>query len=246
VQYRRSQVASEATSLGTPWEHHDVRFLLVHGTTQSPLGWKLLIDELTALGHSALTADLAPFGERMPASEYGAAVAAEVPDVDLDVVVAHSGSGLLLPAIATATRASLQVYLAAFVPNGTQSLMDELDDDATGRFHPDWIGVDPTRDHDAARHFLFHDCSPEVAEWALTTLRRFVPSAAYSERVPLAAIPAMSVIPEGDRTLRPDWMVEASRARLGVEATVVPGGHCPHMSRPRELARILASASASI
>jgi hypothetical protein len=40
-----------------------VRFLLVHGTTQSPAGWRLLIDELSALGHSAVTTDLALFGE---------------------------------------------------------------------------------------------------------------------------------------------------------------------------------------
>ena len=49
-----------------------MRFLLVHGTTQSPLVWKLLIDELTTLGHSAVTTDLAQFGEQMSASEYGA------------------------------------------------------------------------------------------------------------------------------------------------------------------------------
>jgi Alpha/beta hydrolase family len=217
-----------------------VHFLLVHGTTQSPDGWRLLIDELGAVGQSAVTTDLARFGERMSATEYGEAVAAELSGTNVDVVVAHSGAGLLLPAIAVATEARMQVYLAAFVPNGSRSLRDEVTDDATAVFNADWIGVDPTRDHDAARRFLFHDCSPEVVAWAVTTLRSFVPDSVYSEQVPLApAIPAISVVPDSDRTLRSEWMIAASRERLGVEPTIVPGGHCPHVSRPRDLASLL-------
>jgi hypothetical protein len=219
-----------------------VRFLLVHGTTQSPDGWRLLIDELVAIGHTAVTTDLARFGERMSVTEYGEAVAEEQSAAKVDVVVAHSGAGLLLPAIASATRARLQVYLAAFVPNGCQSLMDELNDDPTHIFNAEWIGVDPTLDHNAARRFLFHDCSPGVTEWALTTLRRFVPVSVYSEQVPLApAIQAVSIVPDSDRTARTEWMIAASRERLSVEPTIVSGGHCPHVSRPREVATILAS-----
>ena len=89
------------------------------------------------IGHSAATTDLARFGERMSASEYGEAVAEELSAAKVDVVVAHSGAGLLLPAIAGATDARLQVYLAAFVPNGYQSLMDELSDDPTRIFNAD-------------------------------------------------------------------------------------------------------------
>jgi Alpha/beta hydrolase family len=223
-----------------------VRFLLVHGTTQSPEGWRLLIDELQAIGHSAVTTDLARFSERASATEYGEAVAAEQSGSRVDVVVGHSGAGLLLPAIASATGAKMQAYLAAFVPDGSRSLMDELNDGATAIVNADWIGVDPTTDHDAARRLLFHDCSPESADWAVTTLRAFVPASVYSEQVLLApSIPAMCVVPDSDRTLRTDWTIAASRERLGIEPTVVPGGHCPHVSRPRDLARILASAPAA-
>ena len=225
-----------------PWEHEWVHFLLVHGTTQSPDGWRLLIDELNAIGHSAVTTDLARFGERASATEYGEAVAAEQSGPTVDVVVGHSGAGLLLPPIASATQAKVQAYLAAFVPNGSRSLMDELNDDATSIFNADWIGVDPTTDHEAARRFLFHDCSPDVADWAVCTLRAFVPVSVYAEQVLLApAVPAMCVVPDTDRTSRTEWMIAASRQRLGIEPNIVPGGHCPHVSRPRDLAKILAS-----
>ena len=219
-----------------------MRFLLVHGTTQSPDGWRLLVDELHAIGHDAVTTDLARFGEGASATGYGEAVAAEHSGSRVDVVVGHSGAGLLLPAIASATETRMQVYLAAFVPDGSRSLMDELNDDATAMFNADWIGVDPTRDHDAARRFLFHDCSPELTDWAVTTLRAFVPASVYSEQVMLAPdIPAMCVVPASDRTSRTEWMIAASRERLGIEPIIVPGGHCPHVSRPRDVARILAS-----
>ncbi len=225
-----------------PWEHECVRFLLVHGTTQTPEGWRLLIDELEAMGHSAVTTDLARFGEGASATEYGKAVATEQSGPRVDVVIGHSGAGLLLPAIASATQAKVQVYLAAFIPDGSHSLMDELNADATSIFNAGWIGVDPTTDHEAARRLLFHDCSPEVADWAVCTLRAFVPVSVYAEQVQLApTIPAMCVVPDSDRTLRTEWMIAASRQRLGIEPSIVPGGHCPHVSRPRDLARILAS-----
>lgn len=108
-------------------------------------------------------------------------------------------------------RALLQVFLAAFVPDGSRSLLEELDDDASAIFDLEWIGLDPCSDHTAARRFLFHDCSVEVAEWAVSTSRAFVPASVYAERIPLAAaIPAMCVVPDGDRTLRTEWMIAAA------------------------------------
>ena len=80
-----------------------------------------------------------------------------------------------------------------------------------------------------------------MADWAATTLRSFVPISVYSEHVePALAIPAMVVVPDCDRTLRTDWMLATARTRVGVEPLVLPGGHCPHVSRPKELASLLA------
>jgi pimeloyl-ACP methyl ester carboxylesterase len=220
--------------------------LLIHGTTQSPEGWGLLVEELKALGHSAVTTDLALFGDALSVTGYADAVAAELSEESVDVAVAHSGAGLLLPAMASAVNAKLQAYLAAFIPDRSRSLIDELDDDAAAMFHEDWIGVDPTADPSTARHFLFHDCKPDVAAWAMTTLRLFIPRSVYSAQVPLApAIPAVVVVPDKDRTLRTEWMVEASRERLGVEPTIIGGGHCPHVSQPRRVATILESVLAA-
>ena len=220
-----------------------MHFLLVHGTTQSPDGWLLFAGELTALGHEVVTTDLLEFGEELSVNEYAAAVRAQHSSAHIEVVVAHSGAGLLLPAIATATQAVTQVFLAAGVPSGTRSFIEEFSDDPSSLVNTDWIGVDPTTDLAAARRFLFHDCTPQVADWACSTLRSFVPVSAYSARILLAPeIRTVSVVPGDDRTLRPEWMIDASRQRLGIEPIIIDGGHCPHVSRPADLAAILDSA----
>jgi pimeloyl-ACP methyl ester carboxylesterase len=114
-------------------------------------------------------------------------------------------------------------------------------------FHADWLGVDPTTDTSAARRFLFHDCEPDLQQWALTTLRAFIPTAAY-RHTPSAESPTISstyIAPTADRTLRTDWMLQAASNRLGVHAATVDAGHCPHVSRPEAVADILTTIRSS-
>jgi pimeloyl-ACP methyl ester carboxylesterase len=48
------------------------------------------------------------------------------------------------------------------------------------------------------------------------------------------------IVPAGDRTLRPGWLRQAARERLGAEPVDVDAGHCPHVSQPETIAGILA------
>lgn len=217
-----------------------VRFALVHGTTQSPAGWNLLVDALGADGHEAAVVDVGHGVVDRSPEQLAGGVAQQLVDSPVDVVVAHSGSGLLLPAIAVAVRSRLHVYLAAAIPSGDRSFLDELDAAPTDVAYPDWIGVDPTDDHDAARHFLFHDCGPQRTTWALSTLRSFIPTMAYRTVIRPAVGDTAVIVPAADRTLRPDWMMDAARERLGVDAHVLDGaGHCPQVSKPDQLAELL-------
>jgi pimeloyl-ACP methyl ester carboxylesterase len=219
-----------------------VEFVLVHGTTQSPAGWDLLARVLEAGGHRCHRVDLATVDSGCPVAGYAEAVTGEL-SLRSPVIVAHSGSGLLLPALARSLCAARQVFLAAWIPDGALSLMDEFE--ANPEIFPaDWIGQDPTNDPDTARRFLFHDCDDRTAEWALSTLRSFDPSAAYHEVVPLAPeIPATVIVPMEDRTLRTEWMTRAAVERLGIEPVMVQSGHCPHVSRPELIAEILTATS---
>lgn len=217
-------------------------FCLVHGSTQSPAGWDLLVPELQKLGHDTVRPDL-PTGEpEASATHYAEVIAQVIPENSKDtIVVAHSASGLFLPLVPERRALKRTVFLAAVIPQIGVSLMQQF------RLSPDmmnldWIGKDPIRDTQVAMHFLFHDCSPEIASWALKTRRLMYAHQAMVEVCPLEhwpAVPASYIVCADDRTVRAEWCRRAARERLGVEAIQLPGGHCPQVSRPRELARIL-------
>jgi len=212
----------------------------VHGTTQSPDGWAPVMQQLRASGHDCVTVDLGD-GRIDASPQRLAQIASEQIGADpVDAVVAHSGSGLLLPAIAAAVASRHHIYLAAVIPGGAESFLDELSAASGTIVQPAWTGVDPTADPVAAHRFLFHDCAPDVEEWALTTLRPFIPIAAYSAVIEPSRASAAVIVPAADRTLRPDWMIHAARIRLCVEPHVIAdAGHCPHVSRPDEVAALL-------
>jgi hypothetical protein len=90
--------------------------------------------------------------------------------------------------------------------------------------------------------FLFHDCPPEIAQWAMKTRRLMVARQAMLEIFPLdrwPAVPCSYIACSEDRTIQPIWSRRVSRERLGVEPIELQGGHCPHVSHPGDLARAL-------
>jgi len=94
-----------------------VEFVLVHGSTQSPAGWDQLTAALGSHGHRVTAIDLPPRRPEWTVADYAGEAAAQAGEpAGRRVVVGHSGAGVLLPAIADATRASAAVWLAAVEP----------------------------------------------------------------------------------------------------------------------------------
>lgn len=219
-------------------------FCLIHGSGQDSRVWQLLENELTARGHVVATPKMPMNEPDVGAQHYALAAAGSLSSSEEAIVVAHSASGLFLPLVATLVPTSLMVFLAAAIPVPGKSFLDQLAPDPTVMFNPGWIGQNPVEDDDAALNFLFHDCPPEVASWALATRVDWYPEGLYEEACPLLDwpdTPSAYVLCTDDRTIRPDWSRWAARDRLGVEAIELPGGHCPHVSRPADLASVLVS-----
>lgn len=214
--------------------------LLIHGTTQGPRGWDRLVAILSARGHRCVAVDLVGRPE-WGAGQYVDAIQGQVPgDLASPIVVAHSGAGLLLPTTARALGARRQVWLAAFVPDGRRSLVEEVRAAPTEVFNPEWLGADPTSDPVLAAYFLFHDCDLESLRWALTTLRLFRCERLGAEAVePAPDIPSTYVVASRDRTLRPEWCRREAVRRLAADLVELDAGHCPHVSRAADLAAIL-------
>lgn len=217
-------------------------FCLIHGSAQSPRGWDLLTPELRQRGHEVVLADLPAGVTEAPWQDYGNAIIEACGSATNVILVGASMSGIFLPLVAAQSeRVSKMVFEAALIPPlGISPLAMVRSDPSI--FNPAWIGKDPTRDPAIAREFLFHDCSPEVAEWALGTLRLMAPLRVLNEPIPIQiwpAKPSVYIVCNDDRTILADWSRRKSREMLGVEALQLPGGHCPHVSRPAQLAQLL-------
>jgi Alpha/beta hydrolase family len=219
-------------------------FCLVHGSTQNASCWDLLVPELEQRGHEAVRMNLPTDEPEASATRYADVIAEAIPaGRDDAVVVAHSASGLFLPLVPEKRRVRRLVFLTAVIPQIGKSLLDQADNDK-GMLNPEWRGKDPTKDDQIARQFLFHDCSPELSAWALSTMSLMFARQAILEVCPLRvwpAVPSSYILCIDDRTIQPEWSRRVARQRLGVAPIELPGGHCPYVSRPAELAHTLAT-----
>ena|GEM_PF-253095 len=222
-------------------------FCLVHGSTQSAEGWKLLISELEKRGHLTVTMNLPTNEPQSSATRYADVIVQTLDQTNHDpgdvVVVAHSASGMFLPLVAARRPIGHLVFLAALIPKIGASILDQFKVDPD-MFKPEWVGKNPM-DDEVARKFLFHDCAPDIVEWALKTRRLMHAKQAMSEICPLKTWPEVScssVVCKDERVLSPSWSRRVAKERLGIEPIELDGGHCPYVSRPSALADVLTSA----
>lgn len=243
-------------------------FCLVHGAFQGTWCWDLLIPYLEAQGHKTVAMDLPIENESATLSQFADAVIQTLPKTDDDIVlVGHSMAGTIIPLVAEAVKVRQLVFLAALIPYPGISTLDQfshhLDDDTLKSFNyqpkdlskleqfhsepdmyePASVGKDYS-DEAVLRHFFFHDCQPDVAQWALSKSRSQQSMAYMFETNPLKALPSVErkyIVGTNDRIISPTWSRYAARKRLGVDAIELASGHCPHLSRPDLLASVLTS-----
>ncbi len=222
-------------------------FCLVNGSTQNPLCWKLLIPELEKHGHQTITPSLPVDEPAASGTRYAEVIAQALEDASDNVVlIGHSASGMFIPLVPGLRPIRRLVYLAALIPTPGASIRDQLTTDPD-MLNPEWVatcraGNDPSTNDEVAINFLFHDCQPEAINLGLTTRMRMYAERAMTEIFPLKALPEVPssyIVCCDDRTISPVWSRRTARERLGVEAIELPGGHCPYLSRPLQLADVL-------
>ncbi len=219
-------------------------YCLIHGSGQGPDGWKLLVDELERRGHRVLTPAFEVSRTHEALAWHAETIANALDHSGLNpadtVCVAHSASGIYLPIIAERWSPRRMVFLAAVVPRPGVSFIEQFRSDPS-MFNPAWVGQNPLEDK-VALDFVFHDCPTDRLEWAMSTRIMFYAKRAIEEPCPLRtwpAVPSTYVVCADDRTITPQWQRKAARELLGAEPVELPGGHCPHVSRPEALAEVL-------
>lgn len=216
-------------------------FVLVHGSTHSARAWDLVRSELERWQHVVITPELPADEPDASAIRYADVIVASMPSDQCPIVVAHSAAGWFLPLVAVRRHVRRMVFLAAAVPRIGTSFIELLRTEPE-MINPAWIGKDP-RVQSVADEFLLHDCPADRLSWAHETIRVVKAQKAMVELYPLdhwPNVPASYIVCRDDRTIQPEWSRKIARSQLLIDPIELPGGHCPYISRPTELAEILA------
>ncbi|MBW4546543.1 MAG: alpha/beta hydrolase [Symplocastrum torsivum CPER-KK1] len=221
-------------------------FCLVHGAYCGAWCWDLLIPELEARGHKAVAMDLPIEEPEAGAIRYAEVVLQALQGISDDVIlVGHSMSGLVIPVVASQHPVRKLVYLAGGIPKVGTSVVERISHgDESDMFNSAAPNKDASEDNALAMELLFHDCKPEVAQWAIPKLRYQASGLVFSEISPLQTMPEVEsayIVCTEDRTFTSVWSKRAAREILGVDAIALQSGHCPQLSRPVELADVLDS-----
>lgn len=219
-------------------------FTLLHGSTQNATAWVDVAERLRSQGHAVAVPDLPKHEPSWTLSRYAEFIQYAIPASRPRIAVAHSFSGVFLPLLAS--HADLLIFEAAVVPEPARSIYEQFNDDRS-MFASSWIAAgarwfDPAEHPALAREFLFHDCPPAALPSALATVELFDTRHLVMERSPLErwpAIPCHTIVCSGDRTLSPEWSRAVAATRVGAVPIELNAGHCPHTSRPQEIAEIL-------
>ncbi|WP_134740813.1 alpha/beta hydrolase [Nocardioides sp. 503] len=211
-------------------------YALVHGSGDGGWAWHLVQRALRERGHEAVAPDLPTDRDDATWDDCVDTVAEAVEDVgdasDL-VVVGHSAGGFVAPLVAERLGARLTVYVAGMVPRPGESAGEWFD--AVG-WHGEMADPDPVR-------AFYEDVPPELVAQA-TARERPTSARLGAAPWPMASLPsgpARYVVTTRDRFLPEAVQRRVAVERLGIDRPdAIATGHCPHLSRPEELAGLLA------
>lgn len=219
-------------------------FVLIHGGGDVGWSWHLVRAELEARGHDVLAPDLPGDDESHALTDYADAVVEAVGERQDLVVVGHSFGAFTAALVADRLPVDVLVLLAGMIPapgespddwwanTGFQSAVQEQaerDGGLTG-------SVDPYVS-------FYHDVPRKLAEEAMNKERAHPSSAATAAPWPLDAwpnVPTRFLLCSEDRFFPPDFFRRLVADRLGIVPDEIVGGHCVMLSRPIEVADMLA------
>jgi pimeloyl-ACP methyl ester carboxylesterase len=214
-------------------------YVLIHGAGDVGWYWHLVEAELRERGHDTEAPDLPCDDDSAGLWEYANTVVDAIGDrIDL-VVVAQSFGGFTAPLVCDRVAVDLLVLVAGMIPFPGEAPRD------------DWANTgyeqEVREQYDDTIDLFYHDVPPELASEALTR-GRAQSEARMGEPWPLDAwpdVPTRFLLCRDDRLFPANFLRRVARERLGITPDEVDGGHCPALSRPKELADRLEAYAAS-
>ena len=212
-------------------------FVLIHGGGDVGWYWHLVERELQQRGHDTLAPDLPCDDDSAGLAEYADTVVEAIGGRRGLVVAAQSLGGFTAPLVAARVPADMLVLVAGMIP-------------APGEAPDDWpanTGFDKVMRQQAERYagqdLIYHDVPAVLAEQARRRSRGQSGTPGHAPW-PLEAwppVPTRFVLCTEDRFFPPEFMRRIVADRLGVVPDEIAAGHAVALSRPKELAGLLAS-----
>jgi pimeloyl-ACP methyl ester carboxylesterase len=236
------------------------RMVLVHGAFSGAWNWEPVLPGLRAAGHEVETLDLPGQGDdTTPVSDvsldrYASRVCEQLKQGPPAVLVGHSMGGMVVTQAAARLPQQITalIYMAAFIPNDGESLLDltRYPEAAGDMIQANLVvtGEPPvaTLPDATAREAIYHCCTDEQAAWAVAR-RGPQPAAPMGEPFRLEpdtaaafeALPRRYVATLQDRCLRLP-MQRLLLERAGCEPVIeLDTDHAPQLSRTVELVSAL-------
>jgi len=211
-------------------------YVLIHGAGDSAFYWHRLAPELAERGSEVVAVDLPCEDESAGLTEYADTVVEAIGDRTGLILVAQSFGGFTAPLVCARRPVESIVLIAGMVP-----LPGEKGDDWAANTAYPGAPVAAGEGEDGEVAVFYHDVPPALAAEALAHGRRQA-EAPGREPWPLDSwpdVPTRYLLCRDDRMFPANWMRGVVRERLGIVPDEIDGGHCPALSRPRELAERL-------
>jgi thioesterase domain-containing protein len=220
-------------------------FVLVPGAGGDAFYWHRLTP---LLGPDTVSVDLSA-GSPAGLASYADAIVAAAGDATDITLVAQSLGGFSAPLAADRLDVRRLVLLNAMVPKPGETFnawWDAVGQQDASRAYAERDGRDPDAPFDLHEAF-FHDVPPDVTEAVLARGEPRAESTIAEEPWPLAAwpdVPTSAITGRHDRFFPEPLQRAYLKDRLGLEPTVIDGGHLVALSRPEELAAVLQDGAA--
>ena len=207
-------------------------YVLIHGAGDSAWYWHLVSEALRARGHDVVAVDLPCDDESAGLSEYTDTVVRAIGDRRDLVVVAQSFGGYTAPLVCARLPTELLVLVAGMIPVPGESAEEMFAN----------TGYEQEKQDDTSDLAIFyHDVPPELAAEAMSKGRNQADKP-WHEPWPLTAwpdVPTRYVLCRNDRMFPAAWARRVVRDRLRISPDEIDSGHCPALSRPKELTNLL-------
>jgi pimeloyl-ACP methyl ester carboxylesterase len=217
----------------------DGTYVLIHGAGDRGWYWHLVHGELSKRHRDVVVMDLPVDDDSAGLSEYADVVVEAIGDRTDLIVVAQSFGGYIAPIVCDRVRTRLLVLVAGMVPSPGESAEQMFAN----------TGYKQEEQNDSSNLAVFyHDVPPRLAAEAIAGGRK-QSSTPGKQPWPLRAwpdVPTRHLLCRNDRLLPRTWLHRVVRERLGITPDEIDSGHCPALSRPRELADRLEAYRAAV